>query len=130
MDLSDKITSRKVMLMPTRDKGERLARKLGKVRDHKYKWPAPIGAELVLSLHFNVHSFRSGLYHAEATLEIPTDNGWVYASVTADAKTHYDALIALIEKIQGSMWFHYMKSRGVYFKITGDMMEKLYRGYL
>ena len=129
MILSDSITSRKVKALPSRDKGESLGRKLGKIRDHKRKWSVPADAELVLALHFSVYSFQAGLYHADATLEIPVEDGFIYTSVTSEAKNRYDALICLIERIQDSNWFHHMKKRGVYFKITGEL-ERLYRGYL
>lgn len=121
---------KRTLAMPTRDKGESLARKLGRIREHKRKWPTPADAELVLSLHFSVHSFRTGSYNADATLEIPTANGFDYATISFGAKTYHDALLGVIRKIEESFWFHHMKARHVYFKVTGETMEEVYRGYL
>lgn len=84
----------------------------------------------MLDLHFCVHSFNRKSFHADATLEIPIDEGYTYFSITAGGSTQAQALLQVIQKIETSSWFHYMKSRHVYFRVTGSEMEQLYHGYL
>lgn len=113
------------------DLGERFAKKLGKARKQRGKWPEPADAELILHLHFRVQQLTPHVYHADATLEIPTGKADLsYYSVYASDKTRYGALRDVIEQIEGSKWFHHFRARGVRFRVTGAGMEKLYRGYL
>lgn len=123
-------TSRVIPFPKNMDHGERFKKKLAAVREHKRKWVKPEGAALILNMHFSVHSFRRGVHHADMTLEIPVKGGVEFATVTAPGKTRESALISLIGKIENSEWFHAMKGQGVYFKVTGCEMERLYRGYL
>lgn len=115
--------------MAMKEKSEIIRDRLLKARKHKSKWPEP-EAELILDLHFKVHSYTAHTYHAEATLEIPVPDGDKYFSVTANARTRRGAITTLLSKIENSMWFHYMRLKGVRFRITGAGMERLYRGYL
>ena len=113
------------------DLGERFAKRLTKVRKQRGKWPVPDDAELILHLHFRVQQLSPHVYHADATLEIPTGKAdLTYYSIYASDKTRYGALRSVIGQIEGSKWFHVFRSKGVRFRITGAGMEKLYRGYL
>lgn len=112
------------------DTGQAFAYRLSRSRKHKRKWHQPEGATLILSLHFTVTSPAANVYYAEASLEIPTKAGLQYCPIVASAKNRYDALIALIGKIENSNWFPVFKEEGVCFRVTGCEMEDLYRGYL
>jgi hypothetical protein len=112
------------------DKGQLLKYALKRARKQKHKWPVPEDAYLILDLHFSVKSFRRQSFHADATLEIPVEGGFDYFSVSHGGGTRAGALRGVIVEIQNSKWFHHMKKRGVYFKVSGAGMEELYRGYL
>lgn len=112
-----------------KDKAERIRESLSRKRTHKRKWKEPEAA-LILNLHFTVHSFRRQSYHADATLEVPVAGGFDYASISAGAKTRADALLLVIREIESSFWFTFMRERGVRFRVTGEGMEELYRGFL
>ncbi len=112
------------------DKADQLRYALRRARRHRKKWVEPDDAYLILSLHFSVKSYSQHSYHAEASLEIPVENGFQYASIAKGSKTRAGALRAVITEIENSKWFHHMKKRKVYFKVTGAGMEELYRGYL
>lgn len=125
------VTVKKVLAMPTRrDRGELAKKQLARVRRHHKKWEQPSDAALILNFHFSVKTFGRGSYHADATLEIPVPEGFQYFSVAKGCKTAESALLSVIKEIENSHWFHYMKSQRVYFRITGTIMEELYRGYL
>lgn len=128
-----KTGSRVLPLPKAPDLGERFAKKLVKVRKHRKraKWTEPTDAELILHLHFRVQSLTPHVYHADATLEIPTGKAdFNYYSIYASDKTRAGALRSVIEQMESSKWFHHFRSRGVRFQITGAGMEELYRGYL
>lgn len=111
---------------------EKLADKLRKTRLHKRKdWvhPGP-NASMILPMHFQTRSPKVGLHYAEMTLEIPVANGFDYFTIVRGGKTHYDALLSVIREIENSEWFHVFKAQGVFFYVTGEEMETLYRGYL
>lgn len=112
------------------DKGQQIRYALRRARKHKKKWPEPDDAFLILNLHFSVKTFSRMSFHADATLEIPTKDGFAYFSVSKGDKTEAGALRSVIAEVENSTWFKYMKSRKVYFQITGSGMETLYRGYL
>lgn len=122
--------SRTLPMPRKKDLGEKFARKLTRRRKHKHKWPEPTDAEVILNLHFNVYTFGPNSYHADATLEVPTKIGFEYYSITGSGKTRAGALRKVIEDIEGSFWFHYMRDRHVRFRVTGAGMEDLYKGYL
>ena len=132
VDPRDKVyTSTRVKPMPSGpDKGKQLEYALKGARRQKKKWPKPEDAKLILNLHFSVKSYKQHTFHADATLEIPVTEGFQYFSVAHTNKTKAGALRQVIEEIQNSFWFHHMKSRGVYFRVTGIDMEEIYRGYL
>lgn len=124
-------TRRRVLPMPrAADKAQQLKYALKRLHQHRKKWVEPDDASLILNLHFSVKSFRRGVFHAEASLEIPVDEGFQYYSISKTTKTKAGALRGVIEEIQNSKWFHHMKAKKVYFKVTGIEMEELYRGYL
>lgn len=112
------------------DKGQQIKYALKRKRRQKKKWPEPEDAYLILNLHFTVFSFSRQSFHAEATLEIPTKDGFEYFSTTGGANTEAGALRNVISAMETSTWFAHMKKRKVYFRITGAGMEDLYRGYL
>ncbi len=91
---------------------------------------APSDAKLVFPLVFRVHNCCQNNYHAEATLEIETRKGFEYYTVCYSGKTYRATFRGLISKIETSHWFEYMKSQGVYFKVSGERTCTLYRGYL
>lgn len=93
-------------------------------------YKVPSDAKFVFPLRFAVHDCCKGVYHAEATLEILTNQGFEYFTVCYSGKTYRAALRGLISKIETSLWFEYFKSQGVYFKTTGEGTHRLYRGYL
>lgn len=128
----DHLISRTVLALPKKkDKTELIRNWLRKARLHRKKWPEPEGAVAIYNLHFKVHSFGRNSFHADATLEVPLDSTtMLYTSVTGGCKTEASALRIVIGKIEDSSWFHEMKAKGVYFRVTGAGMEKLYRGYL
>lgn len=133
MNTSSQPSSKHVRALPMPsgpDKIERKAKRLAQMRKHHRKWPEPFDAKLVLNLHFSAHSFGRGSHSADATLEIPTAEGFQYYTVSRGGKTKYAAMTSLIQEIESSNWFQYMKTQAVYFQITGDLMESLYRGYL
>lgn len=128
--LPDHLILRTVRALPRkRDRKIAILENIKARREHKRKWPEP-EATLILDLHFEVYSFNRHSYHAEATMEIPLPRKTEYASISLGAKTREDSLILLIQKIENSFWFQYMRSRGVRFRVTGASMETLYRGYL
>lgn len=113
------------------DLGDKFRKKLGKVRKQRHKWPEPADAELILHMHFRVQELTPHVFHADATLEIPTGKAdFSYYSVYASDRTRAGALRAVIGQIEESKWFHHFRSRHVRFLVTGAGMEKLYRGYL
>lgn len=112
------------------DKGAQLKYALGRKRRQRHKWPEPEDAKLILNLHFTVHSFRRQSFHADATVELPVKEGFQYFSVSKGGNTEAGALRSVIVEIESSKWFHHMKKRGVYFRVTGAGMEELYRGWL
>lgn len=127
----DRIIATRVLAMPTKkDTGERFRERLSKRRTHKRQWARPEDAKLVLSMHFSAHSPRLGVHYAEMSVEIPVAGGADYYTVVRTGKTREQALTAVIQEYQNSEWFHVFKSNGVYFYVTGQGMERLYRGYL
>lgn len=128
----DKVyTKKRVLRLPrSADKAQQMKYALKRARRHRHKWPEPEDADLVLNLHFSVKSFSKQSFHADATLEIPVKEGFQYFSISGGSNTEAGALRSVIAEIQNSKWFHHMKSRKVYFKVTGAGMEELYRGYL
>jgi len=130
--MHDKVyTKRRVLAQPRGlDKAGQLRYAMKRARKHRKKWEVPEDAYLILNLHFSVKSFSQHSYHADATLEIPVEDGYQYFSIAKGDKTRAGALRAVIVEIQNSKWFHFMKAKGVYFKVTGVEMEELYRGYL
>jgi len=125
------VVTRRVLANPTKkDRQEALIERLGRSRQHRRQWVEPEDASLILNLHFAVHSYKRNQHHASATLEIPCKGGTDSYSIARSAGTRQSALILVIQEIENSMWFHEFKKQGVYFRITGCEMEKLYRGYL
>lgn len=121
----------RVKAMPSeKDNGEKFQRALSRVRQHQKRWVKPSDATLILGMHFATHSVQRGRHYAEVTLEIPVKGEIGYSTITAGAKTRADALLGVIQKIESSQWFHVFKEEGVYFRVTGAGMEKIYRGYL
>lgn len=90
----------------------------------------PSDAQLIFPLHFRVHNCCHGNFHAEATLEVQTVRGYKYFTVCATGRTYRAAMRKLISLIETSHWFRYFKLRKIYFKVTGEGMHKLYKGYL
>lgn len=113
------------------DLAEKFSRRLSGRRKpkRKYKTP-PSDAELVLQMHFSVLSFGPNSFHADMTLEIPTKKGFDYFSVAFSDKTWSGALRKVLTEVEHSKWFHHMKSKHVYFSVTGAGMDDLYKGYL
>jgi len=130
---NDQVVVRTTRVLPqpkNKDLGQRFATFLGRRRRHKKKWPEPSDAFLIFNLHFAVNSSTRGIFHAEATLEIPTENGADYFSIVRSATNRHDALILVIQAIENSMWFATFKKKRIYLRVTGCEMENLYRGYL
>ena len=117
-------------MIKEKDLGEEFEKRLKRRRQHRKNWQEPEDAYLILNLHFNVYSYERSRFHAEATLEIPTKQGFDYTSITATAKTRAGALRLVIEQMENSLWFKVMRDRQVRFRVTGAGMEELYRGYL
>lgn len=131
MHTTDTIRVSRVLAEPTRkDKAERMAHNLGRVRKHKRKWKEPIDASCILPMHFGTYNPSQGLHYAEMSLGIPAENGMDYYTLVRSGKNKHDALIAVIREIENSTWFHTFRAEGVRFYVTGDEMETLYRGYL
>ena len=121
----------RVLAEPKRDDlGQAFAKRLRRIRQHRRQWPEPTDANLILNMHFRCHDAGRNSHYAEMTLEIPVENGFDYYTVMRGAKTKHDALIAVIQKIETSEWFVYVRAKQVRFRVTGCEMEKLYRGYL
>ena len=112
------------------DLGTAFVKRLRRIRKHRSAWPEPDDAILILDMHFRTHTGLKGSHYAEMTLEVPVNNGFDYYTVMRGAKTRYDALITVIQEIEASKWFIYLKNRQVRFRVTGCEMERLYRGYL
>ncbi len=125
------ITTRRVLANPTKkDRGETMIERLARKRKHRREWPVPEDATLILSLHFDVQSYKRSQHHASATLEIPCKGGTDSFCIGRGAATRHGALLKVIQEIENSLWFHEFRRQGVRFRITGCEMEALYRGYL
>lgn len=120
----------RAMPMPTKDRGDAERKRLGSRRSHTKLWWAPEDAKLILPLHFSVERVKLGFHWAEATLEIPTAKGLEYHHETAGGFTRQQALRRLISQIEHREWFHVFRGKGVRFMVTGEGMDKVYRGYL
>lgn len=130
---NDQLVVRTTRVLPqpkNKDLGQKFAAFLGRRRRHKRKWPEPSDAFLIFNLHFTVNSPERGIYHAEANLEIPVENGSNYYGIVRSASNRHDALILVIQAIENSTWFATFKKKRIYLRITGCEMENLYRGYL
>lgn len=129
-DKTYRVKERVLKLPRAADKGQQIKYALRRRRKQKKKWEEPDDAYLILNLHFTVLSFSRQSFNAEACLEIPVKEGFQYYTVSAGAHTRAGALRRVIQDMENSFWFRHMKEKKIYFRVTGEGMEELYRGYL
>jgi len=101
-----------------------------KRRGRKPNWHPPTDAALILDLHFQVLTYWKHAYHAEAHITLPIGPFGEEQHVEfASCKTRKSALLKLIQGIEASHWFQVFRAQKVYFRVTGEGMDEIWKGY-
>ena len=96
------------------------------------KWPVPGDASQILNMAFKVHNHGRKNYHAELQVEFPQPDGKTtqYITMCHSGSTKCGALRGLIQDMEMANWFHALRKANIRFKVSGEGIDKLYRGYL
>lgn len=95
-------------------------------------WPMPEGTKEVAVMRFKVYNYGRKIFHAELTVELPEPdkNATKYVSLAESGCTRDCAMVRLLQHMENTWWYQGRLEQGMRFKVEGEGMDFIYRGWL